>query len=121
VAFPATTLAGAAVDEPSLPVIDPDALRAYRRRLRQLDGSGSPEATEGAHLAKAIDAGRSPTGLRRERGTTERARKAVSKCLREAISRIEPAAPDVARHLRHAIRTGTCCSYEPEHPVTWML
>lgn len=26
---------------------------------------------------------------------------------------------ELGRHLRHSIRTGTFCSYEPEVPVTW--
>ena len=28
---------------------------------------------------------------------------------------------EIARHLDAAIRTGTFCSYQPEHPVDWSL
>jgi hypothetical protein len=40
-----TTLAGAAIAEPSLPFRDPTALRARRRRLRQLDDRDEREDT----------------------------------------------------------------------------
>jgi hypothetical protein len=51
----------------------------------------------------------------------ERARKAVGMRIRDAITRIDGEAPDLARHLRHSLRTGTFCSYRPEHPVDWEL
>jgi len=27
--------------------------------------------------------------------------------------------PELARHLRNSVRTGSACSYEPETPVSW--
>lgn len=49
------------------------------------------------------------------------ARRAVATRIRISLDHIEAAAPDVGRHLRAAIRTGTFCSYEPDRPVRWQL
>ncbi len=49
----------------------------------------------------------------------ERARKAVTNRIRDAVSRIEANQPALGRHLRTSIRTGTFCSYEPERTMTW--
>lgn len=51
----------------------------------------------------------------------EHARRAVGMTVRIGIDRVEAADPAVGRHLRTSIRTGTFCSYEPEHPVRWLL
>lgn len=63
------------------------------------------------------------TGLggrsRRTRGTAERARTAVTWRIRAAIRRVEELHPELGRHLRHAVRTGTWCSYQPEQAVSW--
>ena len=39
--------------------------------------------------------------------------------LRSAIRQFETPHPALARHLRHAVQTGTYCCYRPELPVTW--
>jgi len=49
----------------------------------------------------------------------ERARWTVSTRIRRALDRIDVAHPTLGRHLRHSVRTGTFCSYEPEMPTTW--
>jgi tetratricopeptide (TPR) repeat protein len=49
----------------------------------------------------------------------ERARKAVSNRIRDAMARIEAEHAALGRHLRASIRTGTFCSYQPERTVTW--
>ena len=41
--------------------------------------------------------------------------------IRDAITRIEAVEPDLGSHLRRTVRTGTFCSYEPEHPIIWEL
>jgi hypothetical protein len=49
----------------------------------------------------------------------ERARRAVGTRIRLGIERIEAAHPSLGRHLRHSVRTGTFCAYEPEMRTTW--
>ena len=49
----------------------------------------------------------------------ERMRKAVTYRIRHAISRVADVHPELGRHLRASVRTGTWCSYTPEHRVDW--
>jgi hypothetical protein len=49
----------------------------------------------------------------------ERLRKAVTARVRDAIRRIAAVHPPLGRHLTNSVRTGTYCSYQPEHPVVW--
>jgi hypothetical protein len=51
----------------------------------------------------------------------DRARKAVRARVRDAITRIEVAHPELGRHLARAVRTGTFCSYDAEVPVRWTV
>ena len=53
--------------------------------------------------------------------TTERARKAVTARLRDAIHRIEAVLPDLGAHLDRSVLTGTTCRYAPTEPVSWTL
>jgi hypothetical protein len=53
--------------------------------------------------------------------TTERARKAVTARLREAIRRIESVLPELGTHLDRSVITGTTCRYEPVTHLTWTL
>ena len=108
-------------------VLDRAALAAYRRRLGELD-------VERADAASAGDAGRAERAsveretvlaeLRRStrpdgssRGMVgsdaERARKAVSARIRDAITRIGQVHPELGRHLDRSVTTGTACRYEP--------
>jgi hypothetical protein len=43
----------------------------------------------------------------------------VSARVRDAVRRIEATHPVLGRHLEHAVRTGTYCSYQPEVPTVW--
>ena len=43
----------------------------------------------------------------------ERARKAVTARIRDAIRRIGAAHPDLGAHLDRTVRTGTTCRYDP--------
>jgi hypothetical protein len=109
-------------------VLDRAALAAYRRRLAELD-------TELDEAGAAGDAGRRrragdereavlaelrratrPDGRARAVGpsATERARKAVSARIRDAIARIADALPELGAHLDRAVRTGIRCSYDPD-------
>lgn len=56
---------------------------------------------------------------RRAGSPAERARTTVTWRIRDALRRIEGVHPELARHLRNSVRTGSACSYEPETPVSW--
>jgi hypothetical protein len=112
------------------PVADRRALAAYRERLRRIDvdlaAAGAGTAEGGAlnrereallaELSAATGLGRRP---RVAGSPTERMRKAVTYRIRHAIARVADAHPELGRHLRASVRTGTWCSYAPEHRVAW--
>jgi hypothetical protein len=106
------------------PVLDRVALRAYRTRLAELDaelagsdlGRRDRAAGEREHLLTELRRATRPGGTARELGgsAAERARKAVSARIRDAIRRIGVAQPELGRHLDRAVRTGHLCRYEPD-------
>jgi tetratricopeptide (TPR) repeat protein len=53
----------------------------------------------------------------------ERARVAVSKRIRAAITQIRELNPDLGRHLAASVGTGNFCSYrpDPKHPIDWQF
>ena len=53
--------------------------------------------------------------------TTERARKAVTSRIRDAIARIGKEHSALSLHLVNAIRTGSFCCYRPERAIPWTL
>ena len=125
-------LAGAAglPESDAGPVVDRRALAAYRERLRriaaELDSleAGAPETEALNREREALLAELSATtglgGRPRTAGSPgERMRKAVTYRIRHAISRVADTHPELGRHLRASVRTGTWCSYTPEHRVDW--
>lgn len=117
-----------------LALIDPQARRAYRARLeelqQELDAAEADNDLERAARARAetefltaeLSAALGLGGrARRQPDPPERARKAVTWRIRACIDRIEREHAELGRHLRHAIRTGTFCSYAPEHPLVWRV
>jgi tetratricopeptide (TPR) repeat protein len=116
------------------PVLDEKAKAAYKARLAGLAGeiedaqdAGSPGRAEALRaerdalvreLAAAAGLGRRDRKLGDE---AERARKTVSARVRDALSKIGQAHPELADHLRSSLRMGTLCSYSPAEPVTWTL
>jgi tetratricopeptide (TPR) repeat protein len=115
-------------------MLDPQARRAYARRVDELreeteeaERWGDQERAARARaelefiereLAAAYGlAGRS----RRAADTSERMRKAVTNRIRDAIARINAEHADLGLHLRNAVSTGTFCSYRPDRPVKWDL
>jgi hypothetical protein len=115
-------------------VLDRRAVEEYRQRLRDLEEE--VDAAEVAHDLERAARGRlerdaivteleSALGLggrRRLLGDdSERARKAIRARIRLTLDRIEKEHPNLARHLRASVRTGTFCSYDPERPVTWQV
>ncbi|MDP3891239.1 hypothetical protein, partial [Nocardioides sp.] len=108
-------------------LIDVEALRAYRDRLDALTIELN-EATDDADLASVerltderdllLAELRRTTGLGgRIRITAndpaERARKAVSGRIRDALRRLEAVTPSLATHLDRCVQTGLRCSYDP--------
>ncbi len=117
-------------------LIDLDALNAYRIRLDDLVGEidqadndadiGRKESLEDEREQLFAEIRRT-TGLGGRLRTNagdpaERARKAVSARIRDAIRRLETVAPLLAGHLDRSIRTGLRCSYSPvgdEYEIRW--
>jgi tetratricopeptide (TPR) repeat protein len=134
----ATGDAGAVPAEGGLgPVLDPAARRAYRARLAELaqliaeteaDADADPGGEQrlgrlraeheaiAAQLGDALGLGGRP---RTAGDPAERARKAVTMRIRDALRAIEAVDPTLARHLRNAVKTGRACVYEPDTGVTW--
>ena len=113
-------------------VVDRKALAAYRERLQRIDAeldSLKPGAAEAGALNRERDALltelSAATGLggrsRVAGSPTERMRKTVAYRIRHAIARVADAHPELGRHLRASVHTGTWCSYTPEKPVDWQL
>lgn len=116
------------------PVLDEQAVAAYRARLMELEdeiadaeGANDLERASSARQEQQLIAGElaAALGLRgRARSfpdAGERARKAVGNRIRSALSRIEQHHPRLARHLRSSVQLGVFCSYRPADPVRWRL
>lgn len=131
--LPALRLAGTELSDSRLtarndPILDRTALTAYRQRLADLDAelaaaradadlASQRRATdEREQLLGELRRATRPDGTSRAISTTsaERARKAVTARLRDAIRRITDALPELGIHLDRSIRTGTACRYEPQ-------
>ena len=115
-------------------VVDDQARAAYRHRLEELDRLADEAAADGDDLAvsrlseerdRLVAALASAYGIggrvRRAGNPAERARTTVTSRLRDAIDRVAAAHEELGRHLRVSVRTGTYCSYAPEHDVPWEL
>ena len=115
-------------------VLDSRARREYEQRIRDLTEriedaeEGNDFATaaalddERAHLLEQLGSALGLTGRPRPQGSdAERARKAVSMRIRDAIARVDRELPPLGAHLRNSIHTGVFCSYRPEQPVGWQL
>lgn len=116
------------------PVLDRRAAADYRRRLGELEQE-LQEAESDADLDLATNLRLEKEAIRSELSAAfglggrarrpshpaERARKAVSGRIRDAISRIGAVHPELGRHLAASVRTGSFCSYDPERSVTWQV
>ncbi|MGA8846931.1 MAG: hypothetical protein WB471_09990, partial [Nocardioides sp.] len=127
--------AGANVSQGDLgPVLDRRAAAEYRRRLADLEDDLIQAQAE-ADLARVELVDLEREALRRELAAafglggrprsgateTERARKAVAARVRDAVERISTVHPELGRHLRTSVRTGTYCCYAPEHELCWSV
>ena len=112
---------------------DRQALDAYRQRLADIDGEAD-EATrhhDSERVARLeVERQALLDELRRARGVlgrprqfanhpAERARKAVTARIRDAIRKLEPLLPDLAAHLQRTVVTGTYCRYRGDQDTTW--
>jgi hypothetical protein len=129
-------LAQALVQDASAGVVaDTTAIDAYRHRLVELEqDQAEAERDNDPERLHLIDNEReavlaqlkNATGLsgrQRQLGATasERARKAVSARIRDAIRRLEPSAPQLAAHLDRAVITGTWCRYRSQGAPSWQI
>jgi hypothetical protein len=115
-------------------ITDRQALASYRRRLADLDAEiddaerlNDPERRAGAEAERQAlldEVGRvTGTGGRLRpfaNYPAERARKAVTARVRDAIRKLEPVLPELAVHLERTIVTGTSCRYRPD-TVDWRV
>ncbi len=116
------------------PVLDETARRQLRARIADLDEEideaerwYDPERADRARgerdalvaeVARAVGLG----GRARRLGDeSERARKAVTARIRDAIGRIEQVHPQLGAHLRASVTTGTYCVYSPATPTSWQI
>ncbi|HYI59217.1 MAG TPA: hypothetical protein VEX66_13685 [Microlunatus sp.] len=108
-------------------LLDAQAKNAYRRRLTEIDDDidtarmlGDDERERQAEaerdfLIRELSRAVGLSGRDRRAGSTaERARVAVTRAIRHAISRISQHHPPLGEHLDRAIRTGTYCVYLPD-------
>ncbi|MGH7687787.1 MAG: ATP-binding protein [Candidatus Dormibacteria bacterium] len=113
---------------------DHTAIGQYRRALQELEESRvAAEATNDLGRVAALGAEeelvaaelRRVTGLggrrRRSPDSAERARKAVSARIHDAIRRLRPAAPELAAHLERNVVTGNWCRYRAEAGLVWRV
>jgi predicted ATPase len=133
----ALSLIGASSEEPvpqgdAGPVLDREALRAYRRRLAELDEDLDHAAIHGdtrrqvtltterdaliAELKRATGLGGRP---RRSGSPAEKARLNVTRTIRHAIADLSGKVPDLAEHLNESIVTGVSCCYQPLTNIVW--
>ncbi|MGD0085158.1 MAG: hypothetical protein ABSD78_18475 [Acidimicrobiales bacterium] len=107
------------------PILDDEALRQYRQRVRELRsllarGTASRQESEryGAELQTLTEGLRAVTRLggrsRSFVGNHERARTAVRKALVRAIDVIACTEPGLGDHLVKSISTGASCRYTPD-------
>jgi hypothetical protein len=115
-------------------ILDTRAKNAYRRRLAEIDddieqarATGDTERAAQAdaehdflirELSRAVGLGGRD---RRAASASERARAAVTRAVRQAITRINEHHPELGEHLSRTIRTGTYCAYfpDPRAPADW--
>ena len=84
------------------------------------------ERLRAADLRAAAGAARpgvqgAPADERADRRVEERARLAVTKGIRAALTRIDAASPVLGQHLQATVRRGYLCAYvpDPRHPIRW--
>jgi hypothetical protein len=113
--------------------IDAAARAAYRQRWVELQDEladaerfndparAAALRAEGDFLAAELAAGYGSRGRARTASeTAEKARKAVTNRMRDAIAKLQYIHPALWRHLGTSLKTGAFCSYQPPHPTRWV-
>ena len=116
------------------PVLDERARRELAARVRELEqaiedadvrndrGRAELARAELDQLVSALSGALGLAGRSRALGSpAERARSAVTWRIRSALRKIAAVHPSLGRHLDHAVRTGTWCTYTPEKALDWVL
>ncbi len=125
---------GADVGAETGPVLDDQARRSYQHRIRELQqdvdearAAHDPVRAERSEaeldaLVQQLSAAFGLSGRSRSTGSAaERARSAVSWRIRATLRHVAEMHPELGRHLRNAVRTGTWCAYRPESALTWEI
>ena len=112
-------------------LLDAQAKDAYRRRLAEIDediedarllsdsGRVAQAEAERDFLIRELARAVGLSGHARRAGSaSERARVAVTRAVRHAMTRIRQHDPPLGEHLDRAIRTGTYCVYLPDSRIT---
>lgn len=112
--------------------IDATARAAYRQRLVDLqdeleEAERNNDPARAAHIRVEMDflatelvAGYGYRAHGRTAGeTTEKARKAVTNRIREALAKLKDTHPALWEHLCRSLKTGTFCSYRPTPAMRW--
>lgn len=125
-------LMGVVLETRGTSLIDEQAMKEYKAKLRSLkiqicdaeemglyqkadELKGDYDALV-EHLSQVTGLSNS---IRKTGSSIEKARAAVTWRVRSSIKKIEKVHPQLAKHLTNSIKTGTCCSYEPETPHEW--
>lgn len=115
-------------------LLDQMARDEYRDRLKQLraDREDATQSNDDARLRaidletqeieKELSAGRSLGGRpRRQPGSHDKARQAVSSSIRRGLIKIGKAHNPLWLHLNESLTLGTSCCYKPHDPMDWQL
>lgn len=114
------------VPQQGIEAIDPEARRAYVRRLEQLDEDLADAEAEGdlgrrdaavrerAFLVAELDRSVGRRGLRTTGDGRERARMSVHRSLRYGLGRLGELNPLMACHLQRGLTTGQWCRWDPD-------
>lgn len=116
-------------------MVDRQALGAYRQRLADIDADiGEAEQNNDGErrvrleverdalldeLSRVGTVGGRPRSFANH--PTERARKAVTARVRDAIRKLEPTLPELCAHLEATIVTGTYCRYRSDEAIGWAV
>lgn len=127
-------LMGAVLETDGTAIIDEQAMKEYKNKIRLLQTEISDAEEMGlTHRAEEyreeyetlLEHLSQVTGLsnkvRKTGASHEKARAAVTWRIRNAIKKIEKIHPQLSKHLSNSIKTGSFCSYIPEMKHEWTV
>ena len=123
--------AAAAKSERGFPLLEADAVKAYRRQLtairnerkRARDAARADELRlQEESIQKQLAAAVGRGGRLREGGSPgDKARSGVAQRIRLAITRLAELDPPLALYLDRSLRRGFSCSYLPAERLDWQF